>query len=140
MCDDQYYHSGRDSSKVKTDSEYADDLVKFMDGKPIKSVIIDPSAASFKAELRKRGIPTKDAINDVLDGIRLTASLFGQNIIQVNKKKCPNLIREFQSYVWDTKKSDQGEDVPLKQNDHGPDASRYILLTCVGLKRRFTQS
>ena len=44
--------------KQKTDAQYADDLQQFMrdGGDHFGEVIIDPSAASFKAELLQRGI------------------------------------------------------------------------------------
>lgn len=122
--DDEYYHSGRDSGVQKTDSQYADEFEAFCQGKPIAFIILDPSAASFKAELRNRGYRIKDADNDVLDGIRLTASLFSGKILKINQR-CKNLIREVQSYVWDPKPTEKGKEQPLKKNDHGPDALRY---------------
>jgi hypothetical protein len=42
--------------RQKTDAEYADDLVEFIGSQNNAKVIIDPSAASFKAEMMKRGI------------------------------------------------------------------------------------
>ena len=70
VCCREYYYSGRDEERQKTDTEYADDLERWLAGiKPVK-IIIDPSAASFIAELKKRGYTIKKAKNDVLDGIR----------------------------------------------------------------------
>ncbi len=42
-------------------------------------------------------------------------------------RRCRNLIKEFQSYVWDPKCLKTGEDKPLKENDHALDALRYAL-------------
>ncbi len=55
-CIREYYYSGRDKGKQKTDSEYADDLKVWLDGTKIKAIIVDPSAASFIAELPETGI------------------------------------------------------------------------------------
>jgi len=37
------------------------------------------------------------------------------------------LQKELSSYVWDEKAQERGEDKPLKMNDHGPDALRYVI-------------
>ena len=73
-CVKEYYYSGRDKKKQKTDSEYADDLKKWLNGTKVRAIIADPSAASFIAELRKRGYAVLPAKNDVLDGIRLVGN------------------------------------------------------------------
>lgn len=67
-CTREYYYSGRDTGKQKTDREYADDLKEWLDGTKIKAVIVDPAAASFIAELRKHGYSVIKAKNDVEDG------------------------------------------------------------------------
>ncbi len=80
-CIREYYYSGRDKGKQKTDAEYADDLKKWLDGTRIKAMIVDPSAASFIAELRKRGYKVIKANNDVLDGIRLVGMLLNLEML-----------------------------------------------------------
>jgi PBSX family phage terminase large subunit len=127
--DDEYYWSGRTTGQQKTDSQYADDLDRFCQDKGIRQIIIDPSAASFIAELRLRGYRVREADNEVGDGIRLTATLIGKRIIQINRHRCKNLIREIQSYVWDPKPTEKGNEKPLKKDDHGPDALRYFVKT-----------
>ena len=130
VCCREYYYSGRDEESQKTDSEYADDLEKWLGGiKPVK-VVIDPSAASFITELKKRGYNVKKAKNDVLDGIRYVASLLALGKIAIYKG-CKNTIKEFVSYTWDAKAAERGEDKPVKQWDHCADAVRYFLYTIV---------
>ena len=130
VCCREYYYSGRDEEKQKTDTEYADDLERWLDGiKPVK-IVIDPSAASFIAELKKRGYAIKKAKNDVLDGIRFVASLLNQGKIAISDQ-CPNTIKEFGSYIWDQKASERGEDKPIKQHDHAMDALRYFVYTII---------
>lgn len=130
-CEQEYYWDSRKTNAQKTDAEYADDLVKFIGDGPSPEIIIDPSAASFKVELNRRGLWTADANNEVLDGIRKTASLLAQKKLRFNRKKCPRTIVEFQTYAWDDKKSKRGDEEPIKQNDHGPDAARYYVETRV---------
>ena len=127
----EYYYSGRDNGKQKTDSEYADDLKEWLDGTKIRAMIVDPSAASFIAELRKRGIKVLKANNDVLDGIRLVGMLLNLEKL-VFASSCVETIKEFASYIWDEKAADRGEDKPIKQHDHSMDAVRYFCSTVIG--------
>lgn len=127
-CIREYYYSGRDKGSQKTDSEYADDLEKWLDGTGIKAIIVDPSAASFIAELRKRGFAVLKADNDVADGIRFVASLLNTGML-IFSESCSNTIKEFASYIWDEKAAQRGEDKPIKDHDHAMDAVRYFCYT-----------
>ena len=130
-CIDEYYYSGRDESTQKTDNAYADDYEAFIGDRKIEAIIVDPAAASFIAELRKRGHKVIKARNDVLDGIRFVGMLLNLGKIFFHSK-CKNTIKEFNSYVWDTKASEKGgEDKPLKQHDHAMDAVRYFCYTVI---------
>lgn len=128
ICIREYYYSGRTESSQKTDAEYADDLKAWLDGINPHLIIIDPSAASFIAELRKRGYHIKRAKNDVLDGIRHTATLLMRSKIAFSGD-CKETIKEFASYIWDAKAAERGEDKPIKQHDHCMDAIRYFCYT-----------
>lgn len=129
-CMNEYYYSGRDEQKQKTDSEYANDYEQFINGLKIKAAVVDPSAASFIAELRKRGYRVRKAKNAVDDGIRETAKALNQNKIKFTDR-CTNTIKEFASYVWDSKAQQHGEDKPVKQHDHAMDAVRYFVFTII---------
>jgi len=134
----EYYYDSQKELKQKTDSEYAADLQEFIgdmsgDNYPVY-VIIDPSAASFKAELRNMGLRAKDADNTILDGIRMVASLFMQRRLHIHSS-CINLIAELMGYVWDEAARQRGEEKPLKKADHGCDALRYFCKTIINLKR-----
>lgn len=127
--EDEYYYDSKVHQRQKTDSEYADDLQKFIKDRPIKAIYIDPSAASFKAELAKSGIQNLyEAENEVSDGIRFVAKYLNNGTLKICRK-CSHLIKEFQSYVWDPKSSKSGIDKPLKENDHALDALRYAMFT-----------
>lgn len=136
---DEYYYSGRDEGIQKTDEEYAQDLDRFTDGIGTAAeklrTIIDPSAASFIALLRKRGkyrvIP---ADNAVLDGIRETATAMKLGKIKISPL-CENWKKEAQGYVWD---DCEGEDRPVKVADHLQDAVRYFVKT-MGISKQRTK-
>ena len=77
----------------------------------------------------------KDADNAVLDGIRITSTLIKQRRIKVIRENCPNFLREVNSYIWDEKGIQNGEERPLKENDHAMDAMRYLCKTIVNRRR-----
>ena len=121
----EYYHSGR-NGKILTDEEYYERLKNLANGYPIQSVIIDPSAASFIACIKKHGFfSVKKAANSVLDGIRYTSSLLSANKIMIHRK-CESIINEFLSYRWDPGAS---SDSVIKENDHALDDLRYFSYT-----------
>lgn len=130
ICIREYYYSGRDEGRQKTDTEYANDMEEWLEGIKPQKIIIDPSAASFIAELKKRGYQIKRARNDVLDGIRYVASLLNRNKIGIYKE-CKNTILEFNSYIWDSKAAEHGEDKPVKKRDHAMDSIRYFCYTII---------
>ena len=121
----EYYHDGRKTQKQLTDEEYCDAIEKLAEGLDIKRVIIDPSAASFIAALRKRNFHTQQANNDVKDGIRRTAVYLRDGNIKIHRS-CADAIREFGLYRWDEKAT---EDRVIKENDHAMDDIRYFCNT-----------
>ncbi len=127
--EDEYYYNSKVKQRQKTDGELADDLQRFIEGKRVAAIYIDPSAASFKVELNKRGVDgLTDANNDVNNGIGFVGMKLNEESFKICRK-CENLIQEFQSYVWDEKAAKNGVEKPKKQNDHALDALRYALFT-----------
>lgn len=131
----EYHYSGREETRQKTDTEYADDLEKFIGNLPIKAIIVDPSATSFIAELRKRGLRVRQADNEVIDGIRNVATALNEGMVLYNDC-CIETFKEFNSYVWDEKAAERGIDKPLEKNDHHMDADRYFVNTILFNNRR----
>lgn len=123
--DREYRWDSREEQRQKTDEDYADDMDAFV-GDSQCAIIVDPSAASFIAALRRRGLYVVPADNDVLDGIRRTATLLQRRKILINKS-CAPLLGEMGTYLWDEKSCKLGVDKPLKERDHGPDALRYFV-------------
>jgi len=127
----EYHYDGRQKTKQKTDEEYYKDLEAFVGPINIKAVIVDPSAASFIATIRKRGrYLIRKARNDVLEGIRNVATALNTGRILFNDC-CKETFREFSSYSWDPKAADRGEEKPIKQNDHQMDGDRYFVNTII---------
>lgn len=91
----------------------------------VKSIIVDPSAASFIEVLRRRGYMVRKAKNDVTNGIMTTARFLQDGILKVHRG-CKDCIREFGLYRWDEKSTD---DRPIKENDHAMDETRYFAYT-----------
>jgi len=121
---DGYYYSGREKGVTLTDEEYADEIQKqFGDYGNIKT-IIDPSAASMIACLRKRGYSIVKADNDVMNGIQETGTAIHKDRIKINPA-IKEWKQEAAGYAWD----ETADDRPIKVNDHYMDATRYFVKT-----------
>ncbi|MBQ7345349.1 MAG: PBSX family phage terminase large subunit [Oscillospiraceae bacterium] len=122
----EYYYSGRGSAQMKTDEEYYQALVELAGEREIRCVIVDPSAASFIACIRRHGrFSVRKARNEVLPGIRLVADMLRSGVIRIGAG-CVDAIREFGLYRWEGK----GEvDKVVKENDHAMDDIRYFCAT-----------
>jgi PBSX family phage terminase large subunit len=122
----EYYYDSAKKGRSKTDAELVRDIKEFIGYKNVSAVYVDPAAASFKIALRQADIPVLDANNDVLLGIKTVAKFIaGKNIII--HQGCTTLREHIQSYAWDAKAADRGEDKPVKHNDHILDALRYAM-------------
>lgn len=126
VMEKEYYHSGRETNRQKTDEEYYQDLERFAAGYKIERIIIDPSAASFAECIRRHGkFAVWNANNSVLDGIRLTGALLKAGKLKFHES-CVKTFEEFGLYSWD---SEAQEDKVIKENDHSMDQCRYFCQT-----------
>lgn len=122
----EYYFDSVKHGRSKTDGELARDIKEFIGYTPITALYVDPAAASLKLELRNLDLPVVDANNDVLFGIKLMSQYIGGRNLLVHKR-CKNLIDQIQGYAWDSKAANNGEDKPIKKNDHAVDSCRYLI-------------
>ena len=123
----EYWWDSKKNMRQKTDAEYREDFVKFCGNYTPEFVFIDPSAASFIAELHtKTNYCLKKANNDVLDGIIHVSKMLASKEFFIDKT-CVETIREYQTYSWDPAAVIQGKDLPLKKGDHAVDRDRYAL-------------
>ena len=129
---DEYYYSGRDKQYQLTDEEYYAEVEKLAGDKNIRHIIVDPSAASFIACIKKHGrFSVRKAKNDVMYGIRLTSAMLRAGAIKIGSD-CGDAIREFGLYRWD---EDSADDKPIKENDHAMDDIRYFCATVLRRNR-----
>nr|DAI69287.1 MAG TPA: large terminase [Caudoviricetes sp.] len=129
---DEYYYNSRKEGYQRTDEEHYAELDKLAGDRYIERVIIDPSAASFKATIKKHGkFFVKSAKNDVINGIRTTSQMLNDGRIKIGVK-CKASQEEFGMYRWDDKAE---VDKVVKENDHAMDDIRYFAYTV--LKREF---
>lgn len=121
----EYYYSGREQKRQRTNTQYLQSIQQLTAGKSISAVIVDPSAASFIAELRQAGFLVRKGKNDVVEGIRRTAAALKQGKLLFSPD-CKNSFREFALYRWNESSS---QDRPIKENDHAMDDIRYFVST-----------
>lgn len=127
----EYYYSGRQEQRHKTDEDYYTALEQLAGDKPVQAVIVDPSAASFIEVIRRhKRFPVRKAKNDVLAGINTTARFLQDGTIKIYRS-CSACIREFGLYRWDEKTE---TDRPVKENDHAMDDIRYFAYTVLRQK------
>lgn len=137
---DEFYHSGRESGRQKSPSDYAKELIKFTDALHEEYscnafyVYIDPSAKGLAEEIkrlamqtREYGVAIKDAENDVAVGIQRVQKCLTYQIMTVSERQA-NLIRELGTYEYDPKSIESGREKPLKIDDHCCDAWRYLTM------------
>lgn len=124
----EYYWDSKKTQKQKVNSEFAYDVYRFLEPYSVKQIYIDPSALAMKLELQRMGMHVVEANNDVFNGIQFMTSEMQKGNLYVCSE-CTNTIREIENYVWDDKKSKEGEDVPVKKGDHAVDALRYAVYT-----------
>lgn len=130
--DDEYRWDSKIELKTKSDAEYVKALDAFVDGDRKFDLIIDPSAASYRVACKQSEFyVVKEVDNDVENGIRRCANLIGQRKVRFHKKRCAEAIKELRNYTWDEKAAVHGDEKPVKDKDHAPDAFRYFVNTNV---------
>ena len=122
----EFYFDSRAKKRQMTDGEYERSLRELAGGRPIREVIVDPSAASFIQLLRQKGWRVRKADNDVLSGIRATADALKSGRIQICTP-CRDCLREMEEYVWDLRGGQR--DQVKKEHDHAMDDMRYFVST-----------
>jgi len=102
-------------------------LVKQMVKKyDILSIYCDGARPEIIEDLIRAKIPAEPGIKNVFEGIMYIKSLIGGKNLVV-KNSCTYHLREFDSYIWDSKNI--VKEIPLKVNDHLMDAVRYACYT-----------
>lgn len=135
----EYYHSGRESGKQKSPSEYAADFVAFIDelhelyNNRVFYLFLDPSARGIMEEIKRAtrnldySVFIREAENDVALGISRVQKLLVFDILSVSPCQ-ENAIREFGVYEYDKKSIEKGKEIPVKKSDHCMDGIRYVVM------------
>lgn len=135
----EYYHSGRESGRQRSPSEYAKDLVEFMENihkqhyTKVFYIFLDPSAKGLQEEIRRATrnldyqVLIRDAENDVALGISRVQKALIFEILSIAPAQ-EHAIDEFGLYQYDKKSIEKGKEVPIKENDHCMDAIRYAVM------------
>ena len=137
----EYYHSGRETGKQRSPSEYARDLVELMNdlheqyGTRVFYVFLDPSAKGLAEEVKRATkvrnldyqVFLRNAENNVALGISRVQKVLAFDIMLIAPEQ-ENAVKEFGVYEYDKKSIEKGEEVPVKENDHCMDAIRYAVM------------
>lgn len=124
----EYYFDSRQEGMQKTDEEYYEALCCLAGSRKIECIVVDPSAASFIACIRRhREFSVIPAKNDVMAGIRQTSEMLRSGKLLIHSS-CTDSIREFSLYrfAYNSK-----EDSVRKEFDHAMDDIRYFVSTVV---------
>jgi len=130
--------------KDTTSSEYIRLLKERMHDSVYTIKVADAAAADFIARAREMGLwfsPYKRPEHSRQHGTIMETINWVKDYLKPGKdgkpglyvfNNCKNLIREFQTYVWDEKKFASEDRRPKKENDHGMDALRYAIMELRG--------
>lgn len=138
---DEYYHSGRESGRQKSPSEYARDFVCFVMNLAEKYgtqgvrfyLYLDPSAKGLQEEIKRAcriaGVPVlvRDAENDVKLGISRTQKALTFQVMSISRRQ-NRTIDEFGIYEYDKDSIEKGKEEPVKIDNHCMDAIRYLVM------------
>jgi phage terminase large subunit len=123
----------------------ADGKRKWIEPKP-RAVICDHDAENRAVLARELNLPTKPANKKVKKGIEAVQRrlrpradgrpgiVFVRDAVMsrdqelVDAKKPAGTIEEFPSYVWDIRDGGKTKDEPVKEDDHGMDTTRYLVM------------
>jgi len=108
-----------DYASMVTTEQLSKKVAKLHEYYKFKNVYVDPSAADLIQQIQDRGVPVIGGYNDIENGIAKLKSIFVGNDIYIDVS-CHNLIMELQAYRYKP-----GTEIPIKENDHAPDALRY---------------
>lgn len=132
LLDETYY----DATKVgvtQSDSDRVNDIVKLQDKYNLtkdNAIFLPHDAASLKAECQKDPrikMRVKTYAPNTYDDINTIQNLIANRRFKIHVS-CTNSITQAQTYCWDKKAQQRGEDKPLKVDDHCPDMWRGGIL------------
>ena len=128
LLDETYYDKEKEGV-AQSDSERVNDIVHLQDKYDLNetsTIFLPHDAASLKTACEKDPrlkLKVKTYAPDTYEDIKKTQDLFNNNRFLIHQD-CTNSISQAQTYSWDKKAQQRGEDKPLKIEDHCPDMWR----------------
>lgn len=126
---EETYYDATDIGVTQSDSERVDDIVNLQDKYNLNennTVYLPHDAASLKSACQKDQrlkMRVKTYAPDTYEDITKIQDLIANRRFKIHQD-CTNSISQAQTYCWDKKAQQRGEDRPLKINDHCPDMWR----------------
>ena len=126
---EETYYDATIRGVAQSDSDRVEDILRLQEKYNLgrKSTIFLPhDAASLKAQCRKDKrirMKVRTYAPDTYKDINRIQDLFNTRRFFIHES-CKNSITQAQTYCWDTKAQQRGEDKPLKVDDHCPDMWR----------------
>jgi PBSX family phage terminase large subunit len=120
---EETYYDATEKGVAQSDSDRVNDIVYLQDKYKLgrRNVLYLPhDAASLKAQCRKDKrikMKVRTYAPDTYRDIHTIQDLINQERFHIHKS-CKNSIKQAQTYSWDIKAQQRGEDKPLKVDDH----------------------
>ena len=130
---EETYYDASVTGVAQSDTDRVNDLIRLQDKWNLdrrNTIYLPHDAASLKAEVRKNPrirMKVRTYAPDTYRDIHTIQDLINNNRFHIHTS-CQNSINQAQTYSWDIKAQQRGEDKPLKINDHCPDMWRGGIL------------
>jgi len=130
---EETYYDAQERGIAQSDSDRVKDIIRLQNkyGLDRRSTIYLPhDAASLKAQCRKDKrikMKVRTYAPDTFKDINTIQDLINREKFHIHKS-CKNSIKQAQTYSWDIKAQQRGEDKPLKIDDHCCDMWRGGIL------------
>lgn len=125
----EFYTSNKTNTAYS--EEFQKEILNFSGGITPDSVDVDSGGGGLSLihQLREDcpGMTIRHAIKvDVGKEIQDLATRLFRKQVAIYAPGCPKMFSEMMNYLWDDSAKARGKDEPLKKNDDGPDAFRYL--------------
>lgn len=126
---EETYYDAEKKGVAQSDSDRVNDIIMLQDKYGLgrgSTIYLPHDAASLKAQCRKDKrikMKVRTYAPDTFKDINRIQDLFNNGKFHIHES-CHNSITQAQTYCWDTRAQQRGEDKPLKIDDHCPDMWR----------------
>ena len=130
---DETYYDAEQKGVTQSDTDRVDDIVRLQDKYNLtknNTIFLPHDAASLKSACQKdKRIRMKVSTYapNTYEDIKTIQDLIATKKFLIHES-CKNSINQAQTYSWDKRAQQRGEDKPLKINDHCPDMWRGGIL------------